>query len=774
MSTKFARETAELWNNQEITPFTDENCKLNLNTITNVKTSWDTANGTETYYVFRSYDPGDVEYYRTSINNFKGIYVKKANIGGYEGVLLLPVCFTDATRANIREEKVGLKVNTRANAAFIDKDKNIYIYENYYYGRQNEWIAKDSVTMGFNCNMLQKSKYLIDIFKDVYGENLRYKPWWSKKSMALDDEYEKMLYPSRNVVKVKNITEAYNVLTFLEQKKKKKVSEATLKKNKKTEENAKGIVSGEMIESIENELQENINIHPECDRDFILMRPTEKGIGMLEFCKTTKEDEKKYTLESITMFEKNKTPMYVRVYEDGTYKREKFQINRYMSNNRLVIIDDNMTGPAKYVKDFISANFAKFEDLKVDGLSFYKGNSSWSGGATRDYMTYIRKLFCDKDGLLEKVLKVVTPQQKEFLQANDGEIKKLFGILPEVKSNNLNQLLGINKYQFDTNTDDTVKFIKHITGKTDISGYDKDTWDELKRLFNSSEFCIHENRLSNSDAGIQNDWYFRRIVNSLRTLTEIRNGEISTVDIKRILRITKRKPDNKIRGYENYFNDTSAISRMFSDYLDNLKGIRIRSAEDFETFPIIPSNVNELDELHTRSNALMARLRDISNEELDKKLRVKYQKIKKERSDMEMENDKYMIFCPDDPQDLRIEGRIQSICIGGYVENYARESTMLFFLRKKSEPGVPFFAIEVSKIGVVAQCHGKYNRWLGHNDDSFDAVTFVVEWLLRNKFICNKRILTNQSGSYGSSSYCRDLPDNEIIKKALRDKIIIG
>jgi hypothetical protein len=121
--------------------------------------------------------------------------------------------------------------------------------------------------------------------------------------------------------------------------------------------------------------------------------------------------------------------------------------------------------------------------------------------------------------------------------------------------------------------------------------------------------------------------------------------------------------------------------------------------------------------------------------------------LDKERKKYEYEDDNYIIRLPVDANEIVREGSMQRICIGGYTSSHALGRTNLFFLRRKSEPAAPFYAIEMNNNDVIVQIHGHSNSWLGNNPE---AIPTVVRWLRKNGIKCDEKILTCKAKGYGA------------------------
>lgn len=138
-----------------------------------------------------------------------------------------------------------------------------------------------------------------------------------------------------------------------------------------------------------------------------------------------------------------------------------------------------------------------------------------------------------------------------------------------------------------------------------------------------------------------------------------------------------------------------------------------------------------------------------------KKEEEKRIKLDKERAKYEYEDDNYIIRLPKDSSEIIREGSMQHICIGGYTSRHATGSTNLFFLRKKSDPTIPFYAIEMNTFNQIVQIHGFGNKWLGNNPE---AIPTVVKWLRKNGIKCDEKILTCTATGYGSNGHYITMP----------------
>lgn len=75
---------------------------------------------------------------------------------------------------------------------------------------------------------------------------------------------------------------------------------------------------------------------------------------------------------------------------------------------------------------------------------------------------------------------------------------------------------------------------------------------------------------------------------------------------------------------------------------------------------------------------------------------------------MMMKDKGLMIILPKSGDEIKEEGRTLHHCVGTYVERVAKGETMILFVRKESEPNIPYFTLEY-RDGKVIQCRGKNN-----------------------------------------------------------------
>lgn len=88
----------------------------------------------------------------------------------------------------------------------------------------------------------------------------------------------------------------------------------------------------------------------------------------------------------------------------------------------------------------------------------------------------------------------------------------------------------------------------------------------------------------------------------------------------------------------------------------------------------------------------------------------------------------YIAIIPQKPSDLINEGELLHHCVGrmGYDQKFAREETLIFFIRAKEQPDIPLVTVEYSPTQKsVLQCYGDHD-----SKPSEEIMTFVnKKWL---------------------------------------------
>lgn len=314
-----------------------------------------------------------------------------------------------------------------------------------------------------------------------------------------------------------------------------------------------------------------------------------------------------------------------------------------------------------------------------------------------------------------------------------AELKELFGGYYNDKEKNLLRKVGMTKPQLDVyrslcGEEDTQRnYVSHEWKQAlakmrqmfgdDLTHLDVDSFGKYLRACKEyRRFSYYGNRYIMDHIGLNldNARFFKNLVRLMGKRSDIFTIVYDTLCAYQSLRRPRRF------DIDWMFKDVSDAVRAH-DAITELK--RLQDEEDIAIY-----------------NAAEAERR--------KKEEEKRKKLDKERQTYEYEDDQFIIRLPKDANEIVREGSTQHICIGGYVTRHSIGDTNLFFLRQKSAPETPFYAIEMNNSYSIVQIHGFGNKWLGNNPE---AIPTVVRWLRKHGIKCSNEILTCKATGYGMS-----------------------
>lgn len=110
------------------------------------------------------------------------------------------------------------------------------------------------------------------------------------------------------------------------------------------------------------------------------------------------------------------------------------------------------------------------------------------------------------------------------------------------------------------------------------------------------------------------------------------------------------------------------------------------------------------DDFHNLHQRLAMQIEENENAE-------KTEKIKRiaEKYRMDFETDTLKLMIADSQIALNSESSALCHCVKTYGDKVAEGKTLIFFIRKKSAPEVPYYTLEIKPDGKFVQCRGKYN-----------------------------------------------------------------
>lgn len=163
--------------------------------------------------------------------------------------------------------------------------------------------------------------------------------------------------------------------------------------------------------------------------------------------------------------------------------------------------------------------------------------------------------------------------------------------------------------------------------------------------------------------------------------------------LERLVRITGLTPQRVAR----YIHEQEMTPLDYSDYLEQCETLEYNIHDTMIALP------HDFWTMHNR-------LTQIINYEQDELVLQNFTKRLAERVCLEFSADGLLVRQPHSLKEIEDEGRILEHCVGGYAERHAMGKLSIMFLRKASEPDIPYYTVEVSRYGGIVQCRGYKNN----------------------------------------------------------------
>lgn len=572
---------------------------------------------------------------------------------------------------------------------------------------------------------------------------------------------------------VKITQESFNVWTFIDWLTAKKATEKTLQKEKLI----KDLLSAKLPATLLP--------------DKIPQRTTEDGIFFQGIIKHNKYEEydvfRLFSPLAMTCYISSKktyethlqgSRMNENTYYDLDTIRWQEQYRIFVNKNKIYILQN---------RDYYSNSSSFFYITAPNALSQVRGSNYWLADFDKiknlkifKYISYYIKEYPDnfvdyfimtRQPITEQLCKIGCHNIASLIMDNNEVKANLKEVVGEVnaKGKNLKDVFGMTTKQlkyYDSKIDPTtlnsywstnltlgdIGFVYELfssrpcwTNKNDISNLDMKTFQDIVDLMVALKKtnCLHRSWSSRyrNDATLKFQPTFNSLIpNNIEPKNRYKY-------LSKMMKMCQRAGMNI-----TVINDNSSMyNRLRGDFKPTDLKLEYNCPSDI-------SRIHEaLIELISAQQTEDARIRALQEEERNKELEKKMAKLDEKRKLLEYEDDTYLIRLPRKLSELSVEGTTQRICIGGYINSHARGASNIYFLRQKSDPDKPFFAIE-EQGGRIIQIHGYCNRWLGSDDQAFAAVPFVMRWLHKNNIYCDTRILTCRSTGYGQTNSYRELP----------------
>ncbi|MBQ8559073.1 MAG: PcfJ domain-containing protein [Tyzzerella sp.] len=196
------------------------------------------------------------------------------------------------------------------------------------------------------------------------------------------------------------------------------------------------------------------------------------------------------------------------------------------------------------------------------------------------------------------------------------------------------------------------------------------------------------------------------------------------MSLQQIMNYVKRQQEE---GYSG--RSTKAILEQWKDYLNMCVCLKKRTADEMVYRP------RELKKRHDEAvMEIELRNAEINADEYSARFPGAEDVLKEIKHKFEYENDEYIIIVPERLAEIIAEGRVLHHCAGAtdrYFDRIKQRETYICFCRKKAEPKVPYYTIEVEPGGTIRQHRG----YLDEEPEIEKVKPFLREWqqVLRKK-----------------------------------------
>ncbi len=220
--------------------------------------------------------------------------------------------------------------------------------------------------------------------------------------------------------------------------------------------------------------------------------------------------------------------------------------------------------------------------------------------------------------------------------------------------------------------------------------------------------------------------------------------------------------------------DIATVLNQYNDYIDMMTRLHKNTADE------MVYRCKELKRRHDECVEEINRLRQIEQMKRDKayareqakELRKKYPTaeavLNEIRPKFEYKNQNYMILVPRTLSEIVAEGSSLHHCVAStdrYFDRIMQNETYICFLRKVSDPKLPFYTIEVEPGGTVRQHRGMYDE-----EPNLDEVKeFIKEWQKQLK-----KKLTKKDRQRAAIAKELRLKNIEDLKRANNTRVLNG
>ena len=249
----------------------------------------------------------------------------------------------------------------------------------------------------------------------------------------------------------------------------------------------------------------------------------------------------------------------------------------------------------------------------------------------------------------------------------------------------------------------------------------------LKKISKDKKFCKW---LMANKEEIANNYFYNSVIiqayncgkplNYLQKKKELALSKRSDTYYQYLKRLFDKETLSSI---EEYLLEKKISTSLYADYARACTELGLDMKEKKN---LIPHDFKHWHDVRIDEYATLQAARDA---EKKKKLLEKFATVATKYNSMQ--HDKkfaFMVMIAKSPEELIKEGDTLHHCVGrmGYDQKMAREESLIFFVRSKENPDIPFVTIEYSlKNQKILQCYGEHN----HKPDEKVMDYINTKWL---------------------------------------------
>ena len=178
-----------------------------------------------------------------------------------------------------------------------------------------------------------------------------------------------------------------------------------------------------------------------------------------------------------------------------------------------------------------------------------------------------------------------------------------------------------------------------------------------------------------------------------------------------------------VKQSEKSGDDISHILQVWKDYLSMAGKLRL------DVYDSIIYRASDLQRRHSEPVIQMEeKKKDIRRRELEEKYVGFQEQLIALKEKYEFSAGEYQIVAPKSIDDILNEGDTLHHCVNNtdnYFDRIASKESYILFLRKKENPEVPFYTLEVEPDGTIRQKRAEFDR---QNKDIDEVTSFLRLW----------------------------------------------